>query len=503
RNPAICAAIRSPESEAGMRLRLPSVSAAILRAALAAAFVSAPLAITAEHAAARPAPDSFADLANKLLPTVVNIATSQTLKAGPQVGVDLPPDSPFSDLFKDFLGKQNVPRHVTSLGSGFIIDGAGYIVTNNHVIEDADQITVTLNDGTSVPAKLVGRDDKTDLALLKIAPKKPLPPTHWGDSDKARIGDWVIAIGDPFGLGSTVTAGIVSARNRDISAGPYDDFIQTDAPINRGNSGGPLFDMDGNVVGVNSAIYSPSGGSVGIGFSIPSNLAHEVIDQLRKFGTVRRGWLGVRVQGVNPDIAEGLGLSNSSGALVADVTGNGPAAHSGMHKGDVIVRFDGKAVADSRALPRLVAEAPVGKKVSIDYLRGGKKLTTQVVVGRLPGSGGSAPPPPKKGGPPPPKGTPHAKLGLSLASLDGAARARFHLAKDVQGVVVTSVDPGGPAAEKSLRPGDVIVEVQNQPVHSPDDVSKRVDADVKSGRKVEVMLVNRRGTLAFIALRLG
>ncbi len=473
------------------------------RCLMAAAIALAIPAFAPAAAIARPAPDSFADLANKLLPTVVNIATTQTLKSSARTSLDLPQDSPLQDLFKDFLGPQNVPRHVTSLGSGFIIDPAGFIVTNNHVIEDADQITVTLNDGTSLPAKLIGRDDKTDLALLKVQPKKPLPATHWGDSDKARIGDWVIAIGNPFGLGSTVTAGIVSARNRDISAGPYDDFIQTDAPINRGNSGGPLFDMDGSVVGVNSAIFSPSGGSVGIAFSIPSNLGHEVIDQLQKFHTVRRGWLGVRVQSVNADIAEGLGLSSATGALVAEVSGNGPAAHSGLAKGDLIVRFDGKAVADNRALPRLVADTPVGKKVTIEYLRHGQKMTAQVMLGRLPGSGNT--PPPKKGPPPKaqPKGQQHSKLGLSLAAIDSGARAKFHLGKDVQGVVVIGVDPNGPAAEKSIRPGDVIVEVQNQPVRSPEDVAKRVDADFKAGKKVAVMLLNRGGSFAFVALRLS
>ncbi len=243
----------------------------------------------------RAAPDSFADLSAQLLPTVVNISTSQTLKPS-QKGVfpDVPPGSPVEDLFKKWFGpKSNQPRHISSLGSGFVIDPSGLIVTNNHVIEDADQITVTLNDGTSLPAKLVGRDDKTDLALLKINPRRPLPSAHFGDSDKARIGDWVIAIGNPFGLGSTVTAGIVSARNRNIDAGPYDGFLQTDAPINRGNSGGPLFDMSGSVVGINSAIYSPSGGSVGIGFAIPANLARDVIGQLRAFWQVRRGWVGV------------------------------------------------------------------------------------------------------------------------------------------------------------------------------------------------------------------
>src|SRR5882757_6361546 len=291
---------------------------------------------------ARPAPDSFADLANRLLPMVVNISTSQTLKAPPQNAMpQLPPGSPLEDLFKNFLGpKPNTPRHVTSLGSGFIIDASGYIVTNNHVIEDSDQITVSLQDGTQMPAKVIGRDTKTDLALLKVVSKKPLPATHFGDSDKARIGDWVIAIGDPFGIGSTVTAGIVSARNRNINAGPYDEFIQTDAPINRGNSGGPLFDMNGDVIGVNSAIYSPSGGSVGIGFSIPSNLVRNVVAQLRAHGTLVRGWIGVRIQAVTEDIAQGLDAPSASGALITDVTPKGPAAKAGIQNGDLIVGFD-------------------------------------------------------------------------------------------------------------------------------------------------------------------
>ena len=309
---------------------------------------------------ARPAPDSFADLTAKLLPTVVQITTSQTLKAPPKSAIpDLPPDSPLSDLFKNFLGPRNAtPRHVTSLGSGFIIDPSGFIVTNNHVIDNAESITVILSDNTTLPARLVGRDTKTDLALLKVNPKKPLPTAHFGDSDKARIGDWVIAIGDPFGIGFTVTAGIVSARNRDINAGPYDDFIQTDAPINKGNSGGPLFDVDGNVVGINSQIYTPSGGSVGIGFAIPSNLARDVVQQLRQFGVARRGWIGVRIQPVTAELAEGMGLPSTQGALVADVTSGGPAAKAGLMNGDLVVGFDGKPIEDNRSLPRIVADTP-------------------------------------------------------------------------------------------------------------------------------------------------
>jgi serine protease Do len=469
-----------------------------------AAFVLLPL-VMASPAFARGAPESFADLADKLLPTVVNIATTQTLKAnGQQSGMpNLPPGSPLENLFKNFLGPdKNTPRHVTSLGSGFVIDPSGLIVTNNHVIDDADQIMVTLNDGVTLPAKLIGRDEKTDLALLKVVSKKPLPSAHFGDSDKARVGDWVIAIGNPFGLGSTVTAGIVSARNRDINAGPYDEFIQTDAPINRGNSGGPLFDMDGNIVGVNSAIYSPSGGSVGIGFSIPSNMVRDVIDQLRKFGVARRGWIGVRIQALTEDLAEGMGLPTTSGALIADVTPNGPAAKAGIQNGDLVQGFDGKPIGDSRALPRIVADSPVGKTVPIDVFRKGRKLTLRVMVARL---NDKETPPPRKSLAPPPQGKSKSRisqLGLSLGLIDADARAQFKLPGNLQGVVVTDVAPDSPAAEKNFRAGDVIVQVQNQPVRSPDDVARRVDADAKAGKKVELLLVNRGGDLTYVALRL-
>jgi serine protease Do len=456
---------------------------------------------------ARPAPDSFADLADKLLPTVVNIATSQTLKqAAPQTGLpDVPPGSPLADLFKNFLGPQRAqPRHVTSLGTGFIVDPSGLIVTNNHVIEDAEHITATLNDGTVLPAKLIGRDEKTDLALLKVTAAKPLPAARFGDSDHARIGDWVIAIGNPFGLGSTVTAGIVSARNRDINAGPYDEFIQTDAPINRGNSGGPLFNTDGDVIGVNSAIYSPSGGSVGIGFSIPSNLVRSVVAQLRQYGVAKRGWIGVRIQAVTDDLAEGLGLPAKTGALITDVTPKGPAAKAGIVNGDLVTGFDGKPVGDSRALPRIVADTPIGKTVPVDILRKGKKQTVRLTVLKLedekPMRAVAKTPPPA---PQVKSKSRISQLGLSLAAVDGDARTQFKLAGNVHGVVVTDVAPESPAAEKNLRPGDVIVQVQSQNVRTPDDVARLVDADAKAGKKVELMLVNRGGDLTYVALKLG
>ena len=455
--------------------------------------------LLAAPAAARGTPDSFADLSAQLLPTVVNISTSQTLKPSQRAAIpDLPPGSPLEEFYKKFLGpSNNLPRHVTSLGSGFIIDPSGLIVTNNHVIANADQITVTLNDGSTLPARLIGRDEKTDLALLKINARRPLPAAHFGDSDRARIGDWVIAIGNPFGLGSTVTAGIVSARNRIIDAGPYDEFIQTDAPINQGNSGGPLFDMGGNVVGINSAIYSPTGGSVGIGFSIPSNMAREVIAQLRATGTVRRGYVGVNIQPVTQDIAEGMGLPASTGALVSAVTPNGPAARAGIHTGDVILGFDGKKIPDARTLSRIAAATQIGKTVNVEILRARQRLTVKLTVQRL----NEPAPRPSRPAPAPKPKSKMSQLGLSLSPLDRDARAEFRVPGGIQGVVVTDVEPDSPADEKNVRAGDVIVSVQNQPVRTPEDIARRLDADLRAGRKVEIFLVSRDGAMTFVPLR--
>ena len=454
-------------------------------------------------AVARPAPESFSGLAKRLLPTVVNISTSQTLKAPPPTAMPkLPPGSPLEDLFKNFMGPRGgQPRHVTSLGSGFIIDPSGFIVTNNHVIP-SDSITVTLADGVTLPAKVVGRDPKTDLALLKVNPRKPLPAAKFGNSDTAEVGDWVMAIGDPFGIGSTVTAGIVSARNRNINSGDYDDFIQTDAPINRGNSGGPLFDMDGNVIGINSAIFSPSGGSVGIGFSIPSNLARQVVGQLRQFGGTRRGWIGVRIQQVTPEIAEGLGVNNVRGALVTNVTSGGPAARAGLRNGDLITGFDGKPVGDDRALPRIVADTPIGKTVSLDMLRRGQKQSLKITVQRLAEddkavkSAKPAPPPAKTA-------SRLARMGLTLGTLDAPARAKFKVAAGVQGVLVTAVAEGSVAGEKKLRAGDVIVEISSQPVKTVQEVSGKIEADAKAGKKVVLLLISREGDLTFVGLSLN
>jgi serine protease Do len=469
-----------------------------------AAFGASFLLLGGAHAMARATPDSFADLANRLLPSVVNISATEMLKPDPSGAAegDRPSESLFGDLFKKFDRKSEAqPQRVAAQGSGFVIDSSGLIVTNDHVIDGAESITVTLNDGTNLPASIVGRDDKTDLALLRVESRTPLPAAHFGDSDRTRIGDWVMAIGNPFGLGSSVTAGVVSARNRDIAEGPYDDFIQTDAPINRGNSGGPLFDMDGNVVGVTSALYSPSGGSVGIGFAIPSNMARIVIAQLRELGCTRRGWIGVRVQPVTHDIAESLGLTATTGALVSEATSGGPAALAGVQGGDVITAFDGKAIADSRALPRLVAESAVGRHASIELFRKGQEKTFQVTVAQLETAADLrthhlAAPAPKTA-------APFFGLGLALAPLDGRLRAKYRLGAELSGVVITSVDPASPAEDRGLRPGDVILEVQNQSVDSPDEVSDRVAQHAKSGRKAVLFLLSRNGQTNYIALPLG
>jgi serine protease Do len=457
-------------------------------------------------AEARGAPDSFAELSAKLLPTVVNISTVATISPEQAVAAlpDQGDDSAVKDFLKKFLEKNKaLPHHIAALGSGFIIDPSGLIVTNQHVIEGADTITVTFNDGTSLPATVIGRDDKTDLALVQVHAKAPLAVAAFGDSDRAHIGDWVIAIGNPFGLGSSVTAGIVSARNRDIAAGPYDDFIQTDAPINRGNSGGPLFDMEGHVVGVASAIYSPSGGSVGVGFAIPSNMAKDVIAQLRQYGHARRGWMGVHIQSLTGDIAESMGLGSQSGALVADVTPGGPAAKAGMRNGDLITLFNGNTVPDSRVLSRLVAETPVGRSIAVEILRKGQKQDFHITVAQLDDTvvaGAVA----RTSDITLPKAiTGFSQLGLSLSTPDARLRAKYKIGNASEGVVVTKVDPDGPAAAQDIREGDVILEVQDEAVRTAEDVSKRVDARANSGRKAVLMRVSRDGQSNYVALRLG
>ena len=489
-----------------MRLRL-------LRATALAALLALPLSpALAPGAMARGAPESFADLAADLQPAVVNISSTQAAqqrsdRSGPEVP-QFPPGSPFEQFFRDFLdrnrpgqppqGRRNGPEgapgsgRATSLGSGFIIDPAGYIVTNNHVIDGADEITVTMTDNTSLKAKLVGKDERVDLALLKVEADHPLKAVPFGDSDTARVGDWVLAIGNPFGLGGSVTAGIVSARGRDIRQGPYDDFIQTDAAINRGNSGGPLFNMAGEVIGINTAIYSPSGGgSVGIGFSVPANLAKTVVAQLREYGHARRGWLGVSIQQVTPDIAESLGLKEPRGALVGRVNEGGPADTAGIKGGDVVLKFNGQDVREMRTLPRIVAETQVGKAVPVTLWRGGKEVTVQASVGELPDDVQQASTSPAA--PTRPRNTEIAGLGARLSPITDELRNQFKLGADQKGVVVTDVTADGPAAGKGVKPGDVIVEVQQEPVSTPAEVAEKMDRFRKQNRRTVLMLVQSGG----------
>jgi serine protease Do len=455
---------------------------------------------------------------------VVNVSTTQTLKPGQHSGdkdkqsesemPQFPPGSPFEEFFKDFFKRQQgehggahpdaTPRKATSLGSGFIIDPRGYVVTNNHVIADSDDITVTTHDNTSLKAEVIGRDTKTDLALLKVKSDKPLPATAWGDSDASRVGDWVLAIGNPFGLGGSVTAGILSARQRDINSGPYDDFLQTDASINRGNSGGPMFNMDGQVIGINTAIYSPSGGSIGIGFAIPSAIAKVVITQLLDSPdhAVHRGWLGVRIQGVTDEIAESLGLDKARGALVASVTEKGPAQASGIQPGDVILKFNGKPVTDMKQLPRLVAETPVDKSVPVTVWRKRKETPLQVKVGRMQETEQVSAQETKKEKAPKEDKSTVTTLGLTLSNITPELKTKFSLGDDAKGVVVVDVAKDGPAAEKGLKAGDVIMEAAQEEIKSAGQVSGKIEDAKKSGRKSILLLVERQGDLRFVAVRL-
>ncbi len=459
------------------------------------------------NAEARGAPDSFADLVETLQPAVVNVSTTQKVAGHRSEGptFEFPPGSPFRDFFDQFGRRgeeEDRPRRATSLGSGFIIDPSGYVVTNNHVIEGADKITVTMFDDTTLEAELIGRDEKTDLALLKIKEKGTYPAVSWGDSDQVRVGDWVIAIGNPLGLGGTVTAGIISQKQRDINAGPYDDYIQTDAPINRGNSGGPLFNMAGQVIGINTAIYSQSGGSIGIGFAIPSNLADGVIDQLRKFGTTRRGWLGVQIQQVTDEIAESLGLKDAKGALVAGVLENSPAEAAKMKTGDVILEFNGRDVEESRKLPRIVAETEVGKTVDVVVWRDGRRRTVRVTLGELEKFDQANLSTETPGEDEKPVERAIDELGLSLSTITRTMAEKYSLSTDQEGVVITDVKGDSGAAEKGLRKGDVIVEVNQEKVSTPDAVAAKIKDAAQNGRRSVLLLINRDGDLRFVALRI-
>jgi serine protease Do len=520
----------------GARMTLAAATAVLLAGAFAAPSVAqttpsaqpapppavaAPQTTPATPRAPTNGPASVADLAEGLLGAVVNISTSQTVKGTEGPGAvpmpQLPEGSPFQDFFDDFFkdrggqGGDGGSQKVQSLGSGFVVDAEqGIVVTNNHVIADADDIEVNFSDGVTLKATLVGTDTKTDIAVLKVDPKgHKLTAVKFGDSNTMRIGDWVMAIGNPFGLGGSVTVGIISARNRDINSGPYDDFIQTDAAINRGNSGGPLFNSAGEVIGINTAIISPSGGSIGIGFSIPSQLAAGVVDQLRQYGETRRGWLGVRIQPVTDDIAESLGMTAAKGALVAGVIKGGPVDNGTIQAGDVITKFDGKDIHEMRDLPRVVAESPVGKAVDVVIVRKGVEQTVKVTLGRLEdgeklaksedantdensdeeGNGGAV--------------STASVLGMTVGELNDELRGKFGIAADVSGVVVTDVAKDSAAAERGIQPGEVITEIAQESVSTPKDVMDRISALKEQGRKnALLMLASKSGELRFVTIRM-
>jgi serine protease Do len=452
-------------------------------------------------AAATPAPDSFADLISAVKPAVVNISVKAAVTRarmdgpGPQ---PFGPGSPFEDFFRRFGQpmphggqSQGGQRMVQGSGSGFVVAADGYVVTNAHVVDGAEEVTVTFDDGTTHDAEVRGVDAKTDLAVLKIETDEALPWVEFGDSDGARVGDWVIAIGNPFGLGGTATTGIVSARGRDIQSGPFDDFLQIDAPINRGNSGGPLFDTTGKVIGINTAIYSPNGGSVGIGFAIPASLAAGIVEQLKTDGRVERGWLGVSIQGMDEDMAEGLGLDEPTGALVADVVSGSPADEAGVQSGDVVTRFGGDAVEKVKDLTRLAASAAPGSTIPVEVWRDGESVELKIEMGSSADDS------------PTPKVAARGKLGLSLAPLTDAERQRHGLAEDVEGAVVTGVAPDSPAAQKGLRVGDVITRVGRQPVGSPDDVAREVARAHDADRSSVLLKIVRGAQSRYVALGLA
>jgi serine protease Do len=503
-----------------------SVCAALMLAPALAASDSAPAAgarnLTQEQKQAGPIPlPSLAPLAQHVLPAVVNISVQLHQQAAigdqsrdtdegngnaggngngngnevlPQPGAT-PFDQFLRRFFQNPFSTPGPGQRIMALGSGFIIDPHGYIVTNNHVVANAEKVTVILQDQSQHPAKVVGRDQRTDLALLKIKTDKPLAYVSWGDSDDAKVGDWVVAVGNPFGLGGTVTAGIISALGRNINEGPYDDFLQIDAPINRGNSGGPTFDLAGQVVGINTAIYSPSGGSVGIGFAIPSNLAKYVVGELETHGSATWGWLGVAIQNISPAIARSLGLDpeQPAGALVASVVAGSPAAKAGLKPGDVIVSADDRPIRGAHDLPRLVAETPAGKTLDLSVERDGKRQTIAATIGEMPAKLASA----QESGVQPDVAASSA-LGMELAPLGPELRRQLKIASDVEGVAVTRVAANSPVASMGVQAGDVIQSVDQKPATTPQQVAAALKEAAKRGNIL--LLINRHGASEFVGL---
>jgi serine protease Do len=436
-------------------------------------------------------PGSFSALVKHVSPSVVNISVEKVVKGRAQGQIPLGPEDPMRDFFDRFFGDQ-MPKEFKQrgLGTGFIIDKDGSILTNNHVVEDADEIKVKLGDDREFKAEVVGRDPKTDIALIKVDAKGSLEALPLGDSDKLEVGDWVVAIGNPFGLGNTVTAGIVSAKYRQIGAGAYDNFIQTDASINPGNSGGPLLNTAGEAVGINSVIFSQSGGSIGIGFAIPINMAKNLLPQL-KTGKVVRGWLGVMIQKITPELKNMFKLKDEKGALVGDVTAGGPADKAGIRRGDVIVSFEGKEIKDPRELPYWVASTPVGKVVSVGIIRNGKEKNLEVTIGELQGAKQPGPVPKAESGP---------NLGMHVEELTPEIASSLGLS-ETSGVVVVEVAEGGPAAEAGVQPGDVILEVDQNPVKDLEEFNRKIQV-YKPGDTI-LMLIKRKGGTLFLTLEVG
>lgn len=458
--------------------------------------------VPAMRADAFGAPESFADLASQVSPSVVNITTSSMVAASTEGQPMVPPGSPFEDFFKDFMDKNgqggNQPQRQEALGSGFVVSADGFIVTNNHVIEGADEIIVEFFDGKKLDAKLIGTDLKTDIAVLKVETPEKLPFVAMGDSDKMRVGDWVMAMGNPLGQGFSVSAGIISARGRELS-GTYDDFLQTDAAINKGNSGGPLFNMEGQVIGVNTAILSPSGGSIGIGFSMASNVVSKVVDQLEKYGETRRGWLGVKIQDVTPDVADAMGLAAQQGALITDVP-DGPAKDAGLLSGDVITSFNGKEIKDVRDLTRTVADSPIGEEVPVLVLRDGKETTVPVKLGRR--EEAEAAPKDTKAAPTPEQPKESTLLGLTVLQMNDEVAKSLNLPAGSTGLAITGVDASSDAEAKGLAAGDVIVEAGQQKVATAADLEARISEAKDQGRKSILLLIRREGDPRFVALSL-